>query len=98
MNAFQILWKKSKFISILNIIYFIVAIYFLVAINNLPDLALKLGAAGLAAVLLTNGSNEYQHAIDSEKIDRLSSRLDQISQSINSLSKNKRRNIAKSSH
>ncbi|MBI4285243.1 MAG: hypothetical protein HY670_05015 [Chloroflexi bacterium] len=85
-RAIEILWQKSKFRSILNIILLLILAYFLYASFSL-SLELRFAIASIAVALIAIMSADYQQVIDAQKIDEILARLDNIQRKPDSLPK-----------
>jgi len=78
LNALKISWQGSKTFTILAMVMYIIAIYFVYAAFILPSTELKIAIGSLAIVFTSIASSDIRNMADKEKINRILDKLNQI--------------------
>ena len=78
MSKIMVLWKRSRMLTILILIQWLMALFFIYAALSLPSIELKLGTSSLAIAFASIASSNMISLSDKEKIDQILEKLSKL--------------------
>ena len=78
VRAIKVSWAKSKTFTILTLLYYPIAIFFIYVIFLLPSIELKIAAGGVAFAIASITSTDLKNVLDKQKIDQILDKLSGI--------------------
>ena len=78
MSNIMVLWKRSRTVTILILIQWLIALFFIYAALSLPSIELKIGTSSLAIAFASIASSNMLNLSDKQKSNQILDKLNRI--------------------